>query len=102
MKFLNDFKNVFAIVGIVSIIFWTCASESTSDDSSSNLPPQITEGYGKYQVAISDDHMVILNTETGVLKSYYHNHTVTANEWTEGIYTSSGHPTGTGNLTVNH
>ena len=102
MKFLNDFKNVFAIVGVVSIIFWTCASESTSDDSSSNLPPQITEGYGKYQVAMSDYEMVILNTETGVLKSYYYNPTLTSNEWTEGIFTNSNYPTGSGNLTVNH
>ena len=71
MKFLNDFKNLFAILGVVSIIFWTCSAESSSDDNSSNLPPQITEGYGKYQVS-SDGagRLVILNTETGVLKSY--------------------------------
>ena len=109
MKFLNDFKNVFAIVGVVSLIFWTCASESTSDDSSPNLPPQITEGYGKYQVASitteTGNHasLVILNTETGVMKSYYRNtatntSTYTAGEWLEGYL---GHP-GSGNLTVNH
>ena len=28
MKFLNDFKNIFTVLGIVSIIFWTCSSES--------------------------------------------------------------------------
>ena len=109
MKFLNDFKNLFAIVGVVSIIFWTCASESTSDDSSSNLPPQITEGYGKYQVAsistgsVNTASLVILNTETGVIKSYYRNitsssSTYTAGEWLEGSF---NHP-GSGNLTVNH
>ena len=101
MKFLNDFKNLFAIVGVVSIIFWTCASESTSDDSSSNLPPQITEGYGKYQVAMgSTSQMVILNTETGVLKLYYYTGG-TAAEWTEGSYWNSSF-IGSGNLTVNH
>ena len=74
MKFLNDFKNLFAIVGVVSIIFWTCSAESTSDNSSDNSsntnnPPAMTGG--TYQVSMSDyNHMVILNTETGVLKSY--------------------------------
>ena len=79
MRFLNDFKNLFAIVGVVSLIFWTCASDSVSNDSNddSSLPPQITEGYGKYQVSsISTGNgeyasLVILNTETGVIKSYY-------------------------------
>lgn len=74
MKFLNDFKNVFAIVGVVSIIFWTCASDSTSDDNSSNLPPQITEGYGKYQMTNYGQYnagIAILNTENGVAKMYY-------------------------------
>ena len=87
MKFLNDFKNLFAILGVVSLIFWTCASESTSDDSSSNLPPQITGG--TYQVSMSDNfNMVILNTETGVLKTYCFSSTSTIGstngEWIEG------------------
>jgi hypothetical protein len=71
MKFLNDFKNLFAIVGVVSIIFWTCASESTSDTTNVN-PPQLTGG--TYQVEHVDDNgyrIVVLNTETGVMKSYY-------------------------------
>ena len=69
MKFLNDFKNLFAVVGVVSIIFWTCASESTSTNVN---PPQLTGG--TYQVSSpSSDKIVILNTETGVLKSYYFN-----------------------------
>ena len=99
MKFLNDFKNIFAVLGIVSIIFWTCSAESSSDDSSSNLPPQITEGYGKYQVSMSNNgRMVILNTETGVLKSYYWR---SGNEeWTEGNVGSNN--IGSGNLTVTH
>tara|TARA_B100000886_G_scaffold331756_1_gene283647 strand:- start:150 stop:434 length:285 start_codon:yes stop_codon:yes gene_type:complete len=75
MKFLNDFKNIFAIVGVVSIIFWTCASDSTSDDNSSNLPPQLTGG--TYQVeSISGStiqRIVVLNTETGVMKTYQNN-----------------------------
>ena len=98
MKFLNDFKNLFAILGVVSIIFWTCSAESSSDDNSSNLPPQITDGYGKYQVSMSDTNfMVILNTETGVLKSYVR-YSATNGEWMEGYTTADG----SGNLTVNH
>ena len=46
--------------------------------------------------------MVILNTETGVLKSYFWT-TGTNNEWVEGnTYDSGGTPLGSGNLTVNH
>lgn len=77
MKFLNDFKNLFAIVGVVSIIFWTCASDSTSDDNSSNLPPQLTGG--TYQVenvayGSSGTNLIsVLNTETGVMKTYTRN-----------------------------
>jgi hypothetical protein len=106
MKFLNDFKNLFAIVGVVSLIFWTCASESTSDTTNVNPPQQITEGYGKYQVSTQGTSMVILNTETGVLKSYYFVHSNTQlpelstnGEWFEG--TNYFDP-GSGSLTVNH
>ena len=104
MKFPNYLKNVFAGLGVLSLIFYTCASESTSDDSSSNLPPQITEGYGKYQVAMgSASNMVILNTETGVLKSYARNPTANAPEWVEGSFVyNDGSVNGSGNLTVNH
>ena len=85
MKFLNDFKNVFAIVGVVSIIFWTCASESTSDTTNVN-PPQLTGG--TYQVAYSNDNLriVVLNTETGVMKTYLRA-AINSYEWAEDPYT---------------
>tara|TARA_B100001287_G_scaffold116651_1_gene98199 strand:- start:1895 stop:2188 length:294 start_codon:yes stop_codon:yes gene_type:complete len=97
MTFLNDFKNLFAIVGVLSIIFWTCASESTSTNVN---PPQLTGG--TYQVSKSGNTMVILNTETGVLKSYVN--TIDTNyEWVEAsTYDGSGNLLGSGNLTVNH
>jgi len=101
MKIFNDFKSLFAIVGVVSIIFWTCAADSDSVDNIDN-PPQITSSVGKYQVASpSSSALVILNTETGVLKTYYNNPNSTVNptyEWTEGMYNG----TGSGNLTVTH
>ena len=81
MKFLNDFKNLFAIVGVVSIIFWTCASESTSDTTNVN-PPQLTGGSYQFQLAnTSDSRVFVLNTETGVLKKFQHN--TNLNEWVE-------------------
>ena len=97
MKFLNDFKNLFAIVGVVSIIFFTCASESTSTNV--NLP-QLTGG--TYQVAMADYRMVILNTETGVLKTYVLDDENNW-EWTEGtINSTSIQSFGSGNLTATH
>ena len=70
MKFLNDFKNLFAIVGVVSIIFWTCASESTSTNVN---PPQLSDGI--YQVEVIDSGNIdatvgVLNTQTGAMKLY--------------------------------
>ena len=78
MKFLKDFKNLFAIVGVVSIIFWTCSAESTSDTTNVN-PPQLTGG--TYQVSHSGagGYMTVLNTDTGVMKTY-----VRANVQTSG------------------
>ena len=97
MNFLNDFKNIFAVLGVVSIIFWTCSSDSVlnviSDDDDS-------DDYGKYQVSLYDNSMVILNTQTGVLKSYFFTaNSTTSGEWIEG--TNINYP-GSGNLTVNH
>ena len=75
MKFLNDFKNVFSIVGVVSLIFWTWASESVSTTVNS---PQLIGG--NYQVESSfDNRFLVLNIETGVMKTY----TVVNNQWVE-------------------
>ena len=78
MKFLNDFKNLFAIVGVVSIIFWTCASESTSDTTNVN-PPQLTGG--TYQIAMAENRMVAVNTETGVINTFW----VSGQTWYKNI-----------------
>ena len=104
MKFLNDFKNLFAIVGVVSLIFWTCASDSVSNDSNddSSLPPQITGG--TYQISTfvtgntqNTHRMVALNTETGVIKTYISN---SNNNWYEyGSDTPAGFD---GNLVLTH
>ena len=82
MKFLNDFKNLFAIVGVVSIIFWTCASESTSTNVN---PPQLTGGTYQVSLAYSGSGLIIaaLNTETGVTKTYKRNTSQTT--WDEHL-----------------
>ena len=95
MKFLNDFKNLFAIVGVVSIIFFTCASESTSTNV--NLP-QLTGG--TYQISqATPDYMSIINTETGVVKSYYRDGD-TDGEWVIGWY--EDFPNASGSVTATH
>ena len=102
MKFLNDFKNIFAIVGVVSIIFWTCASESTSDTTNVN-PPQLTGG--TYQISASaaginqiTHRIFALNTETGVIKTYSIG--TSTNTWYE---VGSDTPAGLdGNLVLTH
>ena len=95
MKFLNDFKNLFAIVGVVSIIFFTCASESTSTNVN---PPQLTGG--TYQISqATPDYMSIINTETGVVKSYYRD-SDTDGEWVIGWY--EDFPNASGSVTATH
>ena len=95
MKFLNNFKNLFAIVGVVSIIFWTCASESTSTNV--NLPQLIG---GTYQISqATPDYMSIINTETGVVKSYYRDGD-TDGEWVIGWY--EDFPNASGSVTATH
>ena len=95
MKFLNDFKNLFAIVGVVSVIFWTCASESTSTNVN---PPQLTGG--TYQISqATPDYMSIINTETGVVKSYYRDGD-TDGEWVIGWY--EDFPNASGSVTATH
>ena len=98
MKFLNNLKNLFAIVGVVSLIFWTCASDSVSNDSNddSSLPPQITGGTYQVTAMPNSANLVVLNTENGVIKTYH----FYEGQWTEGAYYSG--VIGNGNLTVNH
>jgi hypothetical protein len=92
MKLPNFLIHTFAAVGVISLIFWSCAA---ADSDSIDNPPQLTGG--TYQVSsISDFQIVVLNTETGVLKSYYMDYT----DWKE---LGSNVVVGVnGNLTVTH
>ena len=103
MKFPNYLKNAFAGLGVVSLFFYTCAAadEIASDNNDNNNPPSMSSGV--YQVAaLGAANIVVLNTETGVIKSYEVG-TGTNWEWQEGInINSSGIPFASGNLTVTH
>jgi|TARA_B110000971_G_scaffold83524_1_gene85674 hypothetical protein len=71
MKFPNYLKNVFAGLGIVSLIFFTCAAaDEVASDNDNNNNPQIVNTYGKYQISpvfnLNGTYYVYgLNTETG-------------------------------------
>jgi len=68
----NQLINLFALIGFVTFIVLAC-SVASDDDEPINPNPQTTDtnDYGKYQVSdISSSNIVVLNTETGVMKSY--------------------------------
>ena len=77
MKLPNFLIHTFAAVGVISLIFWSCAA---ADSDSIDNPPQLTGG--TYQVEHVDDNgstIVVLNTETGVMKTYNRG----GSEWVE-------------------
>jgi hypothetical protein len=100
MKFPNYLKNAFAGLGIVSLIFYTCAAaDEIASDNNDNNPPSMSSGV--YQVeAIDGTNIIVLNTETGVIKTY-HSNNISDGEWAEGNYIGNG-LIGSGNLTVTH
>ena len=77
MKLPNFLIYTFAAVGVISLIFWSCAA---ADSDSIDNPPQLTGG--TYQVETlnaGSNRIVVLNTETGVMKTYFPNNGV----WSE-------------------
>ena len=103
MKLPNFLIHTFAAVGVISLIFWSCAAADSDNIDNIDNPPQVTSSVGKYQVAGLDDYgIVVLNTETGVLKTYIKS-TYTNYEWIEGgAVNSGGNILSSGNLTVTH
>jgi len=81
MKLPNFLIHTFAAVGVISLIFWSCAA---ADSDSIDTPPQLTGG--TYQVEILAEaanpdyfYIVALNVETGVMKTYKNN----SGNWSE-------------------
>ena len=81
MKLPNFLIYTFAAVGVISLIFWSCAA---ADSDSIDNPPQLTGG--TYQVEHVDDngtYIVVLNTENGVMKTYYRQNIGGIAQWAE-------------------
>ena len=83
MKFPKFVINSFAVLGVISLFLYTCAAADIDEinNTTNNLP--INSG-GIYQVsrAAGDGSLiVVLNTETGVMKTYRYN--VNANGWSD-------------------
>ena len=85
MKLPNFLIHTFAAVGVISLIFWSCAA---ADSDNIDNPPQLTGG--TYQVAgvgQSGQVIVVLNTETGVMKTYIKNNLENWNAISETTFT---------------
>lgn len=76
--------NTFALIGFVTFILLACSVDDIdSNDNNNNNNNQneiVSNDYGKYQVANHySGAIVVLNTETGVMKAYIG----TAQGWVE-------------------
>ena len=76
-KSFNYFRNAFALIGF----FIIACSVATTDEPSVEPEPPVQSNIGKYQIAIGQSlssssngsarlNLVVLNTETGVMKTY--------------------------------
>ena len=84
MKLPNFLIHTFAAVGVISLIFWSCAAADSDNIDNIDNPPQLTGG--TYQVEHIDDngyYIVVLNTETGVMKTYIRQTIGGINQWAE-------------------
>ena len=62
----NYLMSSLAIVGAVSLIIMACSAENSNDPNSTNS----TNAVGKYQISAQVGFFHVLNTETGVIKTY--------------------------------
>ena len=67
--------NTFALIGFVTFILLACSVDDidSNDNNNNNQNEIVSNDYGKYQVSNDDNgsQIVVLNTETGVMKQYY-------------------------------
>jgi hypothetical protein len=83
--------NTFALIGFVTFILLACSVDDIDSNDNNNqneivstdceVDVSLQNNYGKYQVSsnLADNEIVVLNTETGVMKAYY----LTSNNWVE-------------------
>tara|TARA_B100001778_G_C18343148_1_gene518469 strand:+ start:370 stop:648 length:279 start_codon:yes stop_codon:yes gene_type:complete len=70
--------NTFALIGFVTFILLACSVDDIdSSDNNNNNSETVSNNYGKYQVASTGytNRIVVLNTETGVMVTYYSGNT---------------------------
>jgi hypothetical protein len=74
MKNQNYLMTGLAIVGAISLIIMACSAEDSQESNNSNNNNAAT-GIGKYQISdwgtASNGGFHVIDTETGVVKSYY-------------------------------
>ena len=66
--------NIFAVIGFGTFIFLACSVDDIdSTENNNNNSEIVTNNYGKYQMAGtgSNNSFHVLDTETGVVKTYY-------------------------------
>lgn len=88
MRYPKYLVNTFAIIGVVSFIFFACSAAEDEMDNEvqieNNEVQSVQNSYGKYQVSAVYNgkflFKVVLNTEIGVSKTYYFDNGV----WVEG------------------
>ncbi len=68
----NNLIHFFAVIGFGTFILLACSVDDFADSMDNNNNSQITSTTGKYQVANFGDSydILVLNTETGVMKRY--------------------------------
>ena len=62
----NYLLHSLAIVGAISLIIMACSA----DNSTNTNTPNNTNALGKYQIAAQSGFFHVLDTETGVVKTY--------------------------------
>ena len=83
----NNLIHFFAVIGFGTFILLACSvddiADSMENNNNNNNSEIVSNNNGKYQVSNtrwgSYDYLVVLNTETGVMKTYYPHQ----NSWTE-------------------
>ena len=68
MRYPKFLLNAFATLGVFAFIFLAC-SVSADNSADENNPP-IQNSIGKYQISRSEYRFSVIDTETGIVKSY--------------------------------
>ena len=84
MKLPNFLIHTFAAVGVISLIFWSCAAADSDNIDNIDNPPQLTGGTYQVENILDNGYrIVVLNTENGVMKTYTQDCVGGIYQWTE-------------------